>query len=1004
MTTGMLRRATLAVVSFAFILLLRTSAPCQSATTQVGGAVMDEAGRVIRGARVSVSSDTTGIVTVVTTGETGQFLIANLAPGGYGLKVEATGFASHSRPGLELRVAQSLALDIVLRAAGPREAVSVSGVAEGRDVEQTEAGQVIEDRRIQNLPTENRQFIDYALLTPFVTRGRAVTGGAQGPLQEDVTKLSFAGMSEQHSNFFSLDGADHTINLSGFQHLTPSPEAVQEFRIVSNSFGAQYGHALGGVVNIVTKSGGNDFHGTAYLYVRDDALNARNLLSAPGSEAASQGQFGAAFGGPLKRNRTFFFGNYEGLRKKESPIYTRFLLDNVAAVNAVKSFYRLSPENLDVTRRAIYDQLFLRLDHQFTEASRAFVRYNFVDQRNENSPGAPGNLGAPSSFRDNPVRDQSLVASLFNTLSPNVYNEFLFQYSHRKFRYKSVSGEPNLEISNLLELGRNIGPADAYRERRFEFSDTLGHQRGRHYLEFGGDFSHIADEIEWPLAVNGLLVFSPDSFFGAPPFAGPTPLLFVFSIPTALAGRPVPPRGTNWRESLYPGDSFERAARIPYSHVTADLFVRDRWRASKNLTFDFGLRYFVETRGRFDIKEDLNNFDPRLGFAYAPGKKLVIRGGAGVYHSIMSWSNSIPGDDSYVGSGKTNLSLLLGPAAAELFKRPDSPGTSLSPIPIPQFTAPAAFAFVTTGSYPSGMPLLPNVFGHSERDFPNPYSMQWSLQADYAAASDWVVGASYVGVHALKMMTVRQVNSRVVGRLPNGKTLFAPLDPRFGIYHNEFPGNASTYHGGSLVVTKRFSRNFALNANYTFSKTIDLVNSGSNLSFKDAPDDQSNLRLSRGLSNQHVGRRFVLNFMAEAPRRTILRNFRVASVVMVESPRYFTIFTGFDANGDLENGPDRVGSIGRNTYRGDGFRGVDLRVSRAFSLSERVKAEFVAESFNLLNTVNVTDVNTVYGAPDFIGPIPTRFGDAAPSPNPSFGTPAQASNAREIQFALKVRW
>lgn len=992
------------LASTVLILLLRTTAPCQSATAQLSGVIMDEAGRVIRGAKVSVTNDATGIITAVTTGEAGQFLIANLAPGSYGISVEAASFASHSRPGLELSVAQSLTLDVVLKAAGPRETVSVSGADEERDLERTEAGQVVEDRRIQNLPTGSRQFIDYALLTPFVTRGRAVTGGAQGPLQEDVTKLSFVGMSEQHSNFFSLDGADHTINLSGFQHLTPSPEAVQEFRIISNSFGAQYGHALGGVVNIATKSGGNDFHGTAYLYVRDDAFNARNVLAAPGSETASQGQFGAALGGPLRRNSTFFFGNYEGQRKKESPIYTRFLLDNLAAVNAVKSFYRLSPEDLDVTRRATYDQLFLRLDHQLTEDSRAFVRYNFVDQRNENSPGAPGNLGAPSSFRDNPVRDQSLVASLLSTLSHNLYNEFLFQYSHRGFRYESVSGEPNLEISNLLELGRNIGPADAYRERRFEFSDTLGRQSGRHFLQLGGDFSHIADELEWPLAVNGLLVFSPDSFFGAPPFSGPTPLLFVFSVPAALARGAVPQRGTNWRDGLYPSDSFERAARISYSHVTADVFARDRWRASERLTFDFGLRYFVETRGRFDIKEDLNNLDPRFGFAYAPGEKIVIRGGAGVYHSIMSWSNSIPGDDSYVGSGKTNLSLLLGPEAAELFKRPDSPGVSLSPIPIPQFTAPAAFAFVTTGSYPSGMPLLPNVFGHSTRDFPNPYSVQWSLQAEYAPAGGWVLGGSYAGVRALKMMTVRQVNSRPVGRLPNGKTLFAPLDPRFGIYHNEFPGNTSNYHGGALAVARRFGRGVALNANYTFSKTIDLVNSGSNLSFKDAPDDQSNLRLSRGLSNQHVGHRFVFNFLAEGPRRTFLRNFRVASVVTLESPRYYTIFTGFDANGDLENGPDRVGAVGRNTYRGDGYRGVDLRLSRVFSLSERVKAEFIAEGFNLLNTVNVTDLNTVYGAPDFVGPVPRRFADAAPSPNPSFGTPAQASNAREFQFALKVRW
>lgn len=162
--------------------------------------------------------------------------------------------------------------------------------------------------------------------------------------------------------------------------------------------------------------------------------------------------------------------------------------------------------------------------------------------------------------------------------------------------------------------------------------------------------------------------------------------------------------------------------------------------------------------------------------------------------------------------------------------------------------------------------------------------------------------------------------------------------------------------------------------------------------------------MNRGLSNQHVGQRFVMSLQAEGPRRTFLRGFNFASVVTLESPRYYTLFAGFDANGDLETGPDRVGAIGRNTYRGDSFQSVDLRVSRSVRLTDKLSASFIAESFNLLNKLNITDVNTVYGAADFIGEVPRRLGDRAPAANPSFGTPAQVAGARQLQFAVRLAW
>jgi hypothetical protein len=147
-----------------------------------------------------------------------------------------------------------------------------------------------------------------------------------------------------------------------------------------------------------------------------------------------------------------------------------------------------------------------------------------------------------------------------------------------------------------------------------------------------------------------------------------------------------------------------------------------------------------------------------------------------------------------------------------------------------------------------------------------------------------------------------------------------------------------------------------------------------------------------------------MSFLAEGPRQTFLRGFNLASIVTLESPRYFTLFAGFDANGDLETGPDRVGAIGRNTFRGDSFQSIDLRLSRTFRATERLSATFIVEAFNLFNTVNVTDINTVYGAPDFVGPIPQRFSDHVLGPNPSFGTPSQVANSRQVQLAVRLTW
>jgi hypothetical protein len=206
-----------------------------------------------------------------------------------------------------------------------------------------------------------------------------------------------------------------------------------------------------------------------------------------------------------------------------------------------------------------------------------------------------------------------------------------------------------------------------------------------------------------------------------------------------------------------------------------------------------------------------------------------------------------------------------------------------------------------------------------------------------------------------------------------------------------------------VTLDKRFSKNFAFTGNYTYSRAIDSVFAGT-VSFADFPEDPLDFRLSRAVSNQHIAHRFVFSGLAEGPRESFLRKIKLSTIVTLQSPRHFSLYVGQDVNGDGNTATDRVDALGRNTYKGDRYAAVDLRLSREFSFSEAVKGEVLAEAFNLFNRANVTLVNTVYGSPSFIGPIPRHYKDGAPGALPSFGSPSATAAARQIQFGFRVTW
>src|SRR6267143_1858309 len=364
-----------------FILLLAASSWLggQTVTSTLQGRISDATGAVIPEASVTALNADTGLKRTVTANAVGEYQIGGLPPGDYTVNVEKSGFQKSAKK-IHLDLAASGNVDFALAPGQVQTQVEVQDVGEVAEPTRTMVSEVIDQQKIENLPVNGREFIDFALLAPGITIGNT-TSGSTDVIVEPVTKLSFAGQNI-HYNFIAVDGADNMSTASGIQKTTPSQDAVEEFRVINSSYSTEFGRAVGGIVNIITKSGTNHLHGSLYEYFRNDVLDAPSPLAAQGFNKLRQNQFGATLGGPITKDKTFFFGNYEGQRHTESPFYNRTVLDNINAINAVKvNTWGLPAENLHLTRAIKYDNFLGKISHTFSGSESVFVRYFFNDLR-----------------------------------------------------------------------------------------------------------------------------------------------------------------------------------------------------------------------------------------------------------------------------------------------------------------------------------------------------------------------------------------------------------------------------------------------------------------------------------------------------------------------------------------------------------------------------------------------------------------------------------------------
>jgi hypothetical protein len=869
----------------------------------LSGRVQDASGAVVSGASLTATSLETNQKQMATTDYDGRYRFPYLQVGSYVLSVDAQGFAPLTKQ-FTVTVGQALDLVLKLEVAGVSAQVNVAGDVPLIETVRTQVTETIQPREIDNLPLNGRNYLDLALLVPGVSATN--TGSNQRFAETSAVPgqgLSIAGQRNLY-NSFVVDGVsanDDAADLTGTYY---SEEVVNQFQVVTSGGIAEFGRASGGIVNIITKSGTNDWRGNLYGFARNQRLDARNPL-APSKDLLTQAQYGSTIGGPLRHDRTFFFTNFEQTRRNYSAVITITPLA-VATINSrLNAIGYKGPRLITGIAPASFDttNFFARVDHKLSDRNQLSARYSLYHIKADNSRTV-GGLNAVSRGSGLDDVDQTVQVSNVSTLSSRTLNEARFQFTHSRLDAPindtvgpavSISGVANFGTATSSPLARDIN--------LFEAVNNVSTQRGAHSPKVGVDFLYNRVNVVFPGAVQGVYSFN--------------------SVVNFLTGNYI---------------TFQQAFGAPsqfQSNPNVGFFAQDEWRVSPNFTVNAGLRYdlqFLPT----PIQTDTNNLAPRLGFAYAPrNRKTAIRASFGIYYDripLRATSNALQRD------GSKYIVVQLAPTQ----------------------TGAPVFPSVLAAK-PTTLPTKPNI----TRIDPNieaSYSQQTNLQVERQLPGNAVISIGYLRLRTLHIILSRNVNVPTVPVSAGIPNLGRP-DPSWGNI-GRFESSGDSYYNGMVVsLTKRATDWANVRVSYTLSKTID---DAGNFFFS-TPQNNFNLRDDRGLSDNDQRHRLVVSGSFQAPQqgkeeglRRALHGFQLSYIFTYASRLPFNVLLGSDRNFDTNNN-DRPVAVGRNTGRGFDFASFDMRLSRRFHLTERVGLDVLAEGFNLFNRANFGVPNNTFG-------------------------------------------
>lgn len=913
-----------------FLLLLAGNVFGAETTANIIGTVTDNNDAPLPGATVTAVNTATNFTRTTTSENSGAYRVVLLPPGTYTVTVELGGFAKQIHKDIILTLAKEIILDFQLRLLRAEEQLEVFGETPLIDATKSTIAQTMGQTAIRSLPLNGRDYTQLSLLAPGV---KPVTLTNYGQFQ-------IGGQRGDAVNY-TIDGGENNFSYTNEARTLFTQEGVKEFQILTNRFSAEYGRSTSGVINVISKSGTNEFHGNGFFFFRADELDSQDFFSRKNNVDApfDQQQGGGTLGGPIIRDKTFFFFAYENSNTDKTL--------TVAVTPVSPTGLRPKPIDLQL--------LTAKVDHTINDEHSMVFRYNLQD-RKEAGFYAGGRY--VETVQQN-ILSQTLAASETAVFSSNSYNEALIQYGRiLRTDTPEVTSKP-WDWRPGSVTGFYYCCPQRFLENRIELADTFTNvfsKNGEHTIKVGVDYLHIGSEILFEQYIGGAYFFATDD-----PFDPNNPDTF----PTFYI------RGV--------GDASTEATNHQFS-----VFIQDDWRVNDRFTLNLGLRYDIE---KFDAAEtpqpiegtniirgaippvDKNNFGPRLGFTYDPWGKgeTILRGGYGRYfkpilHNVY------------------NNALLFDQIGYE----------------IKQF----ADVDVMLQFFPNNIPFelldIPSDIRPMERA-DVAYTDQISIGLQQELQKDFVISTDYVYIKGSNLTRERNLNAP--------RNLANPEDPpfpQFGRFRLLTTDAESWYHGLQIGAQKRYSRNFMFTASYTLSKAED---EASDFYIVAEPNDQSNPDAEKGPGPHDQRHVFAFSAIYDLPAQfqigSIIRAATGIPINFVLNSNHNSdgVFGNdrpdLGPNGEfLEPPPDRPGNLPRNFGRGEGFFSVDLRLAKNINWGD-YRLELIGEVFNIFNRDNF----------NFRGATVNRFIDPSdPSSLETLGQATEAFDPRQVQFGVKFNF
>jgi hypothetical protein len=975
---------------------LNALAQSQASSGQISGAIVDSQGAAIRGATIKATNTQTGLERSVTTGDDGLFTIVLLPTGVYTVTAEAAGFSKATISEVDVTVGRTSDVNLTLGVSGVTEMINVTAGAIQVQTTRSEADAVLNERAIENLPINGRRFQDFVTLTPSAqidpARNQISLSGQRGIYGANV---NVDGVDYNQPFFGGIRGGERSNN--GY---TIPQESIKEFQVVASGYSAEFGRSSGGIVNAVTKSGTNAFHGSALFLGRPEKTVRGNQYFDALEEnikrevhpAPSQQQWGGSIGGPIKKDKLFFFGAYEQQRQRNQREVLFSLLNGFtpnAAQQEAFDFLKSLETPFTQTNDAI--ALLGRVDYEINSNNRFNIRYNFSKNEGKNAV-ATGDALDPTTNRaltNNGIekdRTNGVVGQMSSFFGASMVNELRFQYA-RETRPRDVNFAGTTVETAVANFGSRSFLPTTQHDYRTQIADSITWSKGSHTVKFGGELNHIS-------------TFQAFGFNQFGTFGSTTSTVSTVLDVWSLAGCPgVSGCVANRFDSTTVFYNRQLGnTLLGFSTNELGFFGQDSWRMRPNLTINFGLRW----EGQFNpspelgndslinrikgvkfptghvldptvIADDTRQFGPRLGFAWDPGNsgKTVVRGYGGIYYArTPSILLAGPLNNFRIPPGDLSVRLPLAVPSGNpnntVYKQLKLIGIDLNSfaldklpvVSIEQVQQIAAALGLTPDPFAGSQPILMG------SNYKNPLSYQYGIGVERELTRGFTVGADYSYVHTLRLERNRNVNlpfpiirSTDPARRPfYGSPSTRPITSLGPITIRESSAK-SLYQ--SLTVRTKFQRKWGqLNAFYTLSKTLsddDSERNATGFDYQDVFDFGPDYSYSR-FDRRH---QFTANPVFFLPW-----GFEAAGAVRLQSGRPIDAAMGFDANGDGNSFSGGLVSADR-PYRGPGipfergafrnraYKNVDVRVQKRFTLAERHRLTFSLEVFNVFNIQNI---------------------------------------------------